>query len=151
MKTILPYFFKKIGISLFILSFAVTLLKAIDESVFYASNIEVSPENVSEQINEKEFFIFSAVQHKHIQKLIFFLALFGLLIYSFSKEKVDDEFLVKLRGNALLKSFIISWIIMGIAMLIKGKTESSLVGFLQLQMLIYVGVYAYTKKVKYAE
>ncbi|WP_289053366.1 hypothetical protein [Carboxylicivirga marina] len=151
MKTFLPYFFRKIGIALFMLSILFSFIKSFDEHLLFPRNIiNATTQETTDTTSENSYYVFTETQHQHIQKLIFWLALSGLLIYSFSKEKVEDEFLAKLRANALLIAFLASWIFSGAMMLIKGATEVKILAFLQIQMLIYVIVYAYTKKIKYA-
>ncbi len=152
MKTFLPYYVKKIGITIFFISFLVSFTGNIDEStikyneVYQQRRIEL---DLDINPNELSTLLLTDYQRVFLKRLGFILALSGLLLYSFSREKIDDEFLVKLRANALLKSFIVSWLIFAVVMLIKGSTKANLLGILQIQMLIYVIIYAYTKKIKY--
>ena len=151
MKTFLPYIFRKIGIAFFIISFFLTAFISFHDAISkdYEVQEEVSESHVTTGPVELQPLL-NANQHRHITNISFIFALSGLLLYSFSKEKVDDEFLQKLRANALLKSFITSWLIFALVMLIKQSTKADLLGILQIQMFVYVIVYAYTKKVKYA-
>lgn len=152
MKTFLPYYVKKIGITLFFISFLVSFTGNIDESAIkYNEDYQQRRIELDLDINPNELstLLLTDYQRVFLKRLGFILALSGLLLYSFSKEKIDDEFLVKLRANALLKSFIVSWLIFAVVMLIKGNTKANLLGILQIQMLIYVIIYAYTKKIKY--
>lgn len=154
MKQLLPYFFRKIGIALFIISFLLNFIKTLDQTLLFPMSLEMpnqQSEVKSEITNEDSSVLFTSSQHQLIKTSVFWLALTGLLLYSFSKEKVDDEFLAKLRADALLKSFTISWILSGAMILIKGATKVDILAFLQIQMFLYVIVYAYTKKIKYAE
>ncbi len=152
MKTFLPYYVKKIGITIFFISFLVSFTGNIDEStikyneVYQQRRIEL---DLDINPNELSTLLLTDYKRVFLKRLGFILALSGLLLYSFSREKIDDEFLVKLRANALLKSFIVSWLIFAVVMLIKGSTKANLLGILQIQMLIYVIIYAYTKKIKY--
>jgi hypothetical protein len=156
MKQFLPYFFRKIGIALFIISFVLSMIGAFHDAIASDNH---KHEKVSQSISSfteisKQKIptpIFNEKQRRHLKNSAFILALSGLLLYSFSKEKVDDEFLAKLRANALLKSFIVSWIIFALMMVLQNSTKADMLGVLQIQMLVYVIVYAYTKKVKYAE
>ncbi|MCU4156701.1 hypothetical protein J1N10_11995 [Carboxylicivirga sp. A043] len=155
MKTFLPYIFRKIGIALFFISFIVSIIASIDDAIIAG---EEKFEKISQKYDTNELekqngpsnLLLTNNQRRNLKNAGFILALAGLLLYSFSKEKVDDEFLQKLRANALLKSFITSWLIFALVMLIKQSTKADLLGILQIQMFVYVIVYAYTKKVKYA-
>ncbi|WP_439182221.1 hypothetical protein [Carboxylicivirga taeanensis] len=154
MKTFLPYYVKKVGITLFFISFLTSFVGYIDESAikynkaYQQKRMELNLE-ISADSDELSVLLLTDQQRVFLKKLGFILALSGLLLYSFSKEKIDDEFLVMLRANALVKAFIVSWLIFAVIMLIKGSTKANLLVILQLQMLIYVIVYSYTKKIKY--
>ena len=156
MKTFLPHYLRKVGIALFLVSILVSAAASLDDPIlkdykYEPNNAHITNSNKLNIADQLPLQIWTENQRADLKISGFILCLSALLLYSFSKEKIDDEFLVKLRANALLKSFVISWFIFAVIMLVKSTTRGNLLSILQIQMFIYVLVYAYTKKVKYAE
>ncbi len=69
----------------------------------------------------------------------------GFLLYIFSKEKIEDEFLQKLRYMSLEKSLIFTWIFALILLLINRSANFKVFYILQLQLIAYVLIYHYYK------
>jgi predicted membrane channel-forming protein YqfA (hemolysin III family) len=73
----------------------------------------------------------------------------GFLLYMFSKEKVEDEFIERLRYMSLAKSLLITWVITSALLIIHGELQLEGFYILQFQLFLYVVIYNYYKKWKF--
>jgi len=160
MKTYLPYHMRKIGISLFILGASITFTGEIDDFMagFTAGFNETTlGESISYEeglkIWEKQNngLIFSEAERSQWGLVGFILSLSGLLIYIFSKEKIEDEFISHIRGKSMIKSVAITWTLFLLLKFFNWDETISALEIMQLQILVYILIYTYTKKIKFAQ
>ncbi|GET28542.1 helix-turn-helix transcriptional regulator [Prolixibacter sp. SD074] len=73
----------------------------------------------------------------------------GFLLYMFSKEKVEDEFIERLRYMSLAKSLLLTWLIASVLFLTSDELQLRGFYILQFQLFLYVVIYNYYKKWKF--
>jgi len=154
MKTILPYPFRKVGIVIFLISIIVSFIGDIDHAKagFYEGYHHLSyssEESMVQYIERNGGLIYTVQEQKTFDWVGIILSLSGLLMYVFAKERVEDEFIEKLRMNCLAWAVASSWLLFFLIMVIRGSTRFEVLYALQTQMLIYVVLYVYQKKWKY--
>ena len=150
MKTYLPYYCKKIGIALVIIAFILYLIANINDSVNGFVDGYQRYQQSSHQIEAvADFNIIST----HIVKTFTWISLVfsftGFLLYIFSREKIEDEFIRKLRYMSLEKSLLFTWIVASILFIINGSIKLEGFYILQFQLIAYVIIYNYYKKWKF--
>ncbi len=146
MKTYLPYFYKKIGIAFVLI--AVVLSFAANINDLLAGFIDGW--NLTDGIISKsEFNIISSEMGRILTWISLFFSFSGFLLYMFSSEKVEDEFIEQLRFKCLAKSLVFTWIIASALIIINGKLQLEGLYILQLQLFVYVVLFAYNKHWKY--
>ena len=139
MKTYLPYYCKKIGIALVIVAFILSIIANINDLCNgFMDGWNASQSTIKEAA---DFNIISTDSGKTLTWISLFLSFSGFLLYMFSKEKIEDEFIQKLRFMSLAKSLLITWIIASILLIINGEVK--LEGFYILQS---IGVYSVVRK-----
>jgi uncharacterized membrane protein len=161
MKTYLPYFVRKIGILIFVIGATISFIGDIDDFVtsFQAGyksgrtiyndgerNRDITPELLMQERIENNELIFTPEEQHKWTLLGFLISLTGIMLYIFSKEKVEDEFASHLRGKSMLISVGITWLIFLLFKLPNWNTEISALSILQIQMIVFVIVYAYQRK-----
>jgi len=164
MKTYLPYFMRKIGIVLFLIGATVSFIGDIDDisasftlgfaeggnELYYGKQPEgISTEEALQMRKDRNEMIFTDDEISRLTFWGFLISITGLLLYVFSKEKVDDEFHSHLRGKSMVISVAYTWSIFIILKLLNWGDTIDALSILQLQMLFYIVVYAYQKKWKY--
>lgn len=160
MKTYLPNYMRRIGLILFYISIITSLIGDADH--FMAGFMHGSSSNLSGHLMTQEEAYQTWVEtsggptwtEKAAERwdwLSLFLSITGLLIYVLSKEKVEDEFLQQLRAQSLVKAVALSWFLYFILKPIGWIEHFEGISILQLQIVAFVIIYSYTKKVKYAE
>ncbi len=157
MKTYLPNYFKKIGIILVILSFFVSTLSTmhthIDKSEYKEYSDSLNRKGIENVIADP----FTTQTRKYIEWTGIILSFGGILIYMFSREKVEDEFIQTLRYRSLMNSLVITWILIGILYLLKDitspenwivevKFNTEAIGVLQFQLILYILIFHRKKK-----
>lgn len=158
MKTYFPYYFKKIGIFLVIASIVFSFLSSLHTAFegFEAGRTSASIDG--EQKIELKADPFSVKTRKNLRWIGLTLSFSGLIVYMFSREKIEDEFIQNLRYKSLIKSLIITWIIYGIVYALKGNLNPERIELhwhtdglyvLQFQLFMYVIIYNYYKKWKF--
>ena len=151
MKTFLPYYCKKIGIAFVIIAFILSIFANIND----LSNGLVDGWNdgwneAQSIITEAaDFTIISADLGKILTWISLSFSFGGFLLYMFSKEKIEDEFIQKLRFMSLAKSLLYTWIVASILLIINGDIKLEGFYILQFQLIIYVVIYNYYKKWKF--
>jgi hypothetical protein len=147
MKTYLPYFCKKIGITLVIFAFILSIIANIND----LSNGFMDGWNDSQSTitDAADFKIISINSGKTITWISLSFSFSGFLLYMFSKEKIEDEFIQKIRFMSLAKSLLITWIIASILLIINGEVKLEGFYILQFQLIIYVVIYNYYNKWKF--
>ncbi len=159
MKTYFPNYFKKIGITLFIISFFVSILSTmhthVDESEYEKYSISQEGENIENLIADP----FTIKTRNNIKRIGIILSITALLVYVFSSEKIEDEFIQNLRYKSLMQSLIITWLSIGILSIIKDfyAFDTGIIKFtyngdpiniLNTQLILYIIIF-HRKKKKY--
>lgn len=147
MKTYLPYYFKKIGITLVIIAFILSIIANINDlcnGFVYGLNYDNS-----EITEAADFNIISNDLGKTLTWISLTLSFTGFLMYMFSQEKIEDEFIQKLRYMSLAKSLLFTWLIASLLFIINGTVKLEGFYILQFQLIIYVIIYNYYKKWKF--
>ena len=147
MKTCLPYYFRKIGIAFVIIAFGLS---------FYA-NINDFMQGVQEGWNagqgEEQIELNTNIISEERSKTFIWISLTfsfaGFLLYMFSKEKIEDEFIQKLRFMSLAKSLLFTWIFITPFIIFDLRYKIDGLYILQFQLIFYVIIYNYYKKWKF--
>ncbi len=155
MKTYFPYYFKKIGITLIIVSLVFSFLSGLHTSFNKTEeSYQTTKKNGERNIELKED-PFSAKIRKNLRLIGLTLSFGGLIVYMFSSEKVEDEYIQSLRYKSLIKSLMITWIIYGFVYALKDNINPERIELhwqtdglyvLQFQLLMYLIIYNYYKK-----
>ena len=151
MKPYLPYHSKKIGIILVILAIIMSLIANLDDfclGFIEGYNNGVWP-NTDKVIEAKDVNYIPNELSKSLIWISLVFSLSGFICYLFSKEKSEDEMIQQLRYQSLVKSLLITWIIIGIQILANTEHQFKGLYILQLQLFLYVVIYNYYKKWKY--
>jgi len=153
MKTYFPYYFRKIGIAFVIIAFGLSFYANINDFVEGFNEGRANSTKISkhehEQLIQKEYHI---ITDKRSQTFIWISLSFsfaGFLLYMFSKEKIEDEFIQKLRFMSLAKSLLFTWFFVSPFIIFGSKYHPEGLYILQLQLFLYVIIYNYYKKWKF--
>lgn len=135
---LLPNYCKKIGLALFALTVWPSLMRGyIDGYNDGAGEIVIQPPAEFTfwgiRVFSDAFFEFFSI-----------LSVIGLIIYALSRDKVVDEFLLKLRMEAMHFTFFISMLLVLALLLFGIKSKMNALYVLELQVLIFL----IAKKVK---
>ena len=128
---VLPNYFKKIGITIFVLAAFPSFRKGYIDGYNAAKGVS-SPESFQE-------FTFLGLQiTEQYYSMLAVIGLLGLLLYVLSKDKVTDEFMRKMRLESIRATFFISVIIIFLTIVI--NPDASINGQLVLegQMLLFL-------------
>ncbi|MEE4198217.1 MAG: hypothetical protein V2I54_11275 [Bacteroidales bacterium] len=158
MKTYFPYYFKKIGIILVTVSIVFSFLSGLHTFTEGFEEGYNSTKNNEEQKIEFKADPFTAKTRENLRLIGLTLSFSGLIVYMFSSEKIEDEFIQNLRYKSLTKSLIITWIIYGLVYILKNNFNPERIELhwhtdglyvLQFQLFMYVIIYNYYKKWKF--
>lgn len=135
---LLPNYCKKIGLTLFVLTVWPSLMRGyIDGYNDGAGTVKIQP--------PAEFTLWGIqVFSDAFFEVFSILSVIGLIIYALSRDKMLDEFLLKLRMEAMHFTFFISMVLVLALLLFGIKSEMSALYVLELQVLIFLIV----KKIK---
>lgn len=147
MKTYLPYFLRKIALAVFFLFFIFTSLSGIDDFIA-GFNGAPYPQRENSQFDQTEL-IFTFQEQDTIKWIGLVGSIISLLVYVLSKEKVEDEFLARLRADSMVKAVACSWGFYFAIKPLNWTNQFEGLVILQLQILAYVLIYTYQKKWKY--
>lgn len=160
MKTYLPNYFKQIGILFVLIAIAFSLIGGIDRErqgfaegqLVAAKQMGGNVEQLEEQLKriEEEPILSEEKSELYIMISLFF-SITGLLLYLFSKEKIDDEYIQQIRLKSILQAFMISWIVYAFAKYIIEIHPMDGIYILQMQLLIYVTVFRHNKNKEFLE
>jgi len=155
MKAYLPHYFKKIGITLVIFAIFLSIIGNVNELsagiiAGYKTGARYSTVNADpfSRVGETINIISTSLSHTLIWISLSF-SFSGFLLYLFSREKIEDEFIQKLRYMSLAKSLLITWIVASFLFIINCGIELDGFYILQFQLIVYVILYNYYKEVKY--
>lgn len=147
MKTYLPYYFKKIGISLVIVAFILSIIANINS--LGNGFTDGWNDALSANTTAANFSIISNDSSKALTWISLSFSFCGFLLYMFSKEKTEDEFIQTLRYMSLSKSLIATWIVASILLIINSGVKLEGFYILQFQLIVYVIIFNYYKKWKF--
>lgn len=153
MKTYFPYYFRRIGIAFVIIAIGLSFYANINDFVKGFNEGRADAANISEyereQLKQKEYHIISDASSQTFTWISLSFSFAGFLLYMFSKEKVEDEFIQKLRFMSLAKSLLITWILVSPFIIFDLRYEIGGLYILQFQLFTYVIIYNYYKKWKF--
>jgi len=155
MKTYLPHYFKRIGILFVFIAFILSFIGGIDDfrqgfvngyndNNYSYDELKDHPEILVDPYltdNEENTFVWTSL----------FFSITGFIIYLFSKEKIDDEYIQQLRLKSIFQSLLVSWLIYGIIKLLFTGYQLDGIYILQLQLLIYVIIFRHNKNKELSE
>ncbi|HLR26348.1 MAG TPA: hypothetical protein VK112_10815 [Fodinibius sp.] len=146
---LLPNYFKKIGLVLFLLTVWPGFIRGFIEGYNAEANEESNKDIKPGETYQIEGSTFLGVQvfSDPFIRLFTILSIIGLIIYALSRDKVFDEFLLKLRMEAMHLTFFLSLLIISALLLFGIKSEMSALYVIELQVLIFL-VAKKVKKVK---
>jgi hypothetical protein len=148
MKSYLPYYFKHLAFILIALAFVLSILGNLNDSTA-AFKAGWNHEPITSTNKYYTEIITSATENTLIT-LSLICSFCGFLMYMFSKEKDEDEFIQQLRYTSLAKSLLFTWILASILFLINGDIKMEGFYILQFHLIAYTLVYNYYKKMKFA-
>jgi hypothetical protein len=147
MKTYFPYIYKKIGVTFVLLAIILSITANINDVVQGLLDAMYTNEyNPQSTFNESEFKIIPTVLCRVLVWISLFFSFSGFLLYMFSSEKVEDEYIEQLRFKCLAKSLLYTWAIAAILIIINGDFQLQGLYILQFQLFAYVVIYNYHKK-----
>ena len=98
--------------------------------------------NASEGISAPETFeaftVFGVMITEPIYNLMSIIGVIGLLIYLFSKDRMMDEFLTKLRLEAVQLTFILTALFMFVMMVFNSSFKVSALGLIEYQLVLFL-------------
>ena len=116
MKTnfLLPNKFKKIGWVLFLIGIVTGVFMysdLLDNDVLQVKVLSIYHEGI---LSEKTSF-FKIIKNGILDEIVALIIIVGGLIVGFSKEKIEDEFIYKLRTESLVWALILNYVILVVA------------------------------------
>jgi len=112
MKYLVSNKFKKPGWLLFVTGITLGIIHSVND---YESNLLIT-KTVSlfhyETIFPNENGIFRIIENSIIDELITIIIIVGGLLISFSKEKIEDEFISKVRLDSLVWAILVNYVIL---------------------------------------
>jgi len=149
MKTYLPYCCKKVGIIIVIMAIIISFMANANEIERGYIKGYNSASSLDRSINTEEVpltyqEVISPKLADTLNWISILMSFSGFLMYIFSKEKIEDELIQKLRYQSLEKSLLITWLI---AMLFFIFRQVAFEAFyiLQIQLLAYVFIFHHYK------
>ncbi len=150
MKTYLPYCCKRVGVIIVFVAISVSFaagINSFEKGYVKGYNFSQSIDNTNVgpigSLIYKE--IISPELSNTLNWISITLSFGGFLLYIFSKEKIEDEFLQKLRYMSLEKSLILTWLFALIFLIVNRSADFKVFYILQLQLIAYVLIYHHYK------
>ena len=132
---ILPNRFKTIGLILFIIGFVIPLILA-----FTSGFSEPYTSNETSRLSEK-------VIDSSLSKWLDILTIVGMLVYMLSKEKVEDDYIIKLRLESYQIATILCLIVIIILHIINNEMMFNVSDFIYAFIILYLITFYLKKKV----
>jgi|TARA_R110000744_G_C19212159_1_gene546177 hypothetical protein len=132
---ILPNRFKTIGLFLFIIGFVIPLILA-----FTSGFSEPYTSNETSRLTEK-------VIDSSLSKLLDILSIVGMLIYMLSKEKVEDDYIIKLRLESYQLATILCLIIIFILHIVNNEMIFNVSDIIYAFIILYLITFYLKKKI----
>jgi hypothetical protein len=119
MKTnyLLPNKYKKIGWILFIIGIIIGVVLYLDEYDSDVLTIKVLSIYNDDAIFGKENGFFKIIENSIVDEIAVLAIIIGGLLVGFSKEKIEDEFVYKLRKDSLVWAIIFNYTVLIFAVL----------------------------------
>ena len=119
MKTnyLLPNKYKKIGWVLFVIGIIIGIVLYLDEYDSDVLTINVLSIYNDDAIFGKENGFFKIIENSIVDELAVLAIIIGGLLVGFSKEKIEDEFVYKLRKDSLVWAIIFNYTVLIFAVL----------------------------------
>lgn len=119
MKTnyLLPNKYKKIGWVLFVIGIIIGIVLYLDEYDSDVLTIKVLSIYNDDAIFGKENGFFKIIENSIVDELAVLAIIIGGLLVGFSKEKIEDEFVYKLRKDSLVWAIIFNYTVLIFAVL----------------------------------
>jgi len=140
-KTFLPNYTKKIAFALYLVAVVFSCIANVDSflSGYHAASTkaEYNPENITYDSIPNNL-------EKRYTWISLAFSFTGLLMYIFSKEKVEDEYMQLLRIKALTWSIVLTWLAVIFTMIFITPLEGLYV--LQFQLVAFLGSFACLKR-----
>jgi len=161
MKTYLPHSFKKIGIGFVLIAIVFSLIGGIDGDIQgfaegqltaakqFGRDVEQREEQLK-RIIEEEPIISEEKAELYIMISLFF-SISGFLIYLFSKEEIDDEYIQQIRLKSIFQSLLVSWLIYAVVKLMFSQIPLDGIYILQFQLMLYVSIFRHHKNKEISE
>lgn len=127
----LPNFFKKIGLLVFVVAGIPSMKKGFVEGYNDAQGIATPDAFLA-------FNFFSITITEPIYNSLAIIGVAGLLMYLFSKDRLMDEFLVRLRLEAVQLTFIISALFIFAVLIFKVSWTVSAMGVIEYQVVLFL-------------
>ncbi|RZT95637.1 hypothetical protein EV201_0261 [Ancylomarina subtilis] len=160
MKTYLPNYFKLIGILFVVIAIIFSFIGEIDvhsesfiksftEGSNFARGLAGKSEithpdpNINPNLTKETYNMYIMIS--------LFFSISGFVLYLFSKEKIDDEYIQHIRLKSIFQSLLASWLIYAVVKLISSNYQLDGIYILQLQLIIYVIVFRHNKNVEFSE
>ncbi|HEA81229.1 MAG TPA: hypothetical protein ENI01_12275 [Maribacter sp.] len=131
----MPNRFKTIGLILFIIGFVIPLILA-----FTSGFSEPYTSNETSRLSEK-------VIDSSLSKWLDILTIVGMLIYMLSKEKVEDDYIIKLRLESYQIATILCLIVIIILHIINNEMMFNVSDFIYAFIILYLITFYLKKKV----
>lgn len=136
----LPNYFRKIGIFIFVVAGIPAMKKGYIEGYNAASGMQ-NPETF------EAFRVFGLLITEQVYHTLSIIGVLGLLMYLFSKEKLMDEYLVRLRLESVQITFIMTALFVFGALLINREWTVSAIGLIEYQLVLFI-IVSSIKKLK---
>ena len=131
---LLPNYFKWIGLLMFILGGVPDFIEGYN-GYSHGACEGCNHDTITSPFSEQTAFILSII------------SLLGIIVYSISKEKIEDEFIKILRWESITTTFVLSVIfILGQTILYGRENTPFASTLLEYQMLIYLIIFFFKKR-----
>lgn len=127
----LPNYFKKIGIFIFVVAGIPSMKKGFTDGYNAASGIS-RPETF------EVFSVFGLTITEPVYNMASIIGVAGLLLYFFSREKLMDEFLVRLRLESIQITFILTALFLFLMLFFEHNRRISAVGLIEYQVVLFL-------------
>lgn len=154
MKTYLPYYFKRIGIIFVLIAIifsfigeinvhSESFIKGFTEGSNFARGLAGKSEithpdpNINPNLTKEVYDMYIMIS--------LFFSISGFVMYLFSKEKIDDEYIQQIRLKSIFQSLLVSWLIYAVVKLLFSRTQFDGIYILQLQLIVYAILFNHNK------
>jgi len=132
---LLPNYFKWIGLLMFIICGVPDFIEGWNRGYSDGACNGCDDHNIVSPFSEQTAFILSII------------SLLGMIVYSLSKEKIEDEFIKILRWESITMTFILSVIFILIQTILYGRENTPFaISLLEYQMLVYLIIFFFKKR-----